>query len=90
MHIHHRLVRRGWSIRRAVAVLWLAAAIGAGVGLTIAFAPVFGGILAIGALASAGFISRMVRTPARPIPLPVPALGIETPPGTEEEQRLAA
>jgi UDP-GlcNAc:undecaprenyl-phosphate GlcNAc-1-phosphate transferase len=90
MHIHHRLVRRGWSIRRAVAVLWLAAAIGAAVGLTIAVAPVFGGILAIGALASAGLMSRMVRTPSRPMPLPAPALGIETPPATEEERRLAA
>jgi UDP-GlcNAc:undecaprenyl-phosphate GlcNAc-1-phosphate transferase len=38
-HIHHRLLASGWSHRRAVATLYLAAGIVATFGLTVAFGP---------------------------------------------------
>src|SRR6185503_19152497 len=35
LHVHHRLVRAGFSTRRAVGVLWVAAATFAGIGCLI-------------------------------------------------------
>jgi UDP-GlcNAc:undecaprenyl-phosphate GlcNAc-1-phosphate transferase len=94
-HVHHRLIRAGYSTRRAVLSLWVAAALFALVGYVITRDFILGGLLLAGSTALAvrafrALRARLVQAAPPAIELPLSPVALATESGDHGESRHAA